>query len=135
LLIVVVLLPVAAAPVRGEVDPRRVTPVVKVFEATRDSVVNISSTQVIEVRSPFGFDSFFDFGFDPFSDLRGRQRRITRTSVGSGFVLHEAGYIVTNAHVVARTAERKAIFADGSEFDAQIVALDEPHDLAILKID
>src|SRR5690606_783552 len=56
-------------------------------------------------------------------------------SVGSGFVLHAAGYIVTNAHVVARTAERHVIFADGSEYDAQVVAIDEPHDLAILKID
>ena len=115
------------------VDPRRRTPVVEVFEATRDSVVNIASTQVIEVRSPFGLYDFFDMR-DPFLDGP-RRRQIQRTSVGSGFVLHSAGYIITNAHVVARTAERKVIFADGSEYEADVVAIDEPHDLAVLKID
>ena len=129
--------PLAAQPTAAPANPDaarlRRTPVVDVFESTRDSVVNISSTQVIEVRSPFGFDSLFDFRFE--GPEYGRRRQIKQTSVGSGFVLHAAGYLVTNAHVVARTAERKAIFADGSEFDAEVVAIDEPHDLAVLKID
>src|SRR5690606_2313900 len=116
------------------IDPRRRTPVVEAFEAARESVVNIASTQIIEVRSPFGLHDFFDLRDPLFEDLR-PTRRVKRTSVGSGFVLHRAGYIVTNAHVVARTAERHVIFADGSEYDARVVAIDEPHDLAVLKID
>ncbi len=111
----------------------RRTPVVEVVESTRDAVVNISSTQIIEVRSRHGFDSLFDDIFDfPFHS---RRRQIKQTSVGSGFVIHAQGYIVTNAHVVSRTAERKVIFADGTEYDADIVAIDEQHDLAILKIE
>ncbi len=134
--------PAAAPPAEpGTIDPRRRTPVVEVFEQARDSVVNIASTQVVRVRTPVGLESFFDDRFDLFFNeprTRGRargQRQVTRTSVGSGFVLHPSGYIVTNAHVVARTAERKAIFADGSEHEADVVAIDESRDLAILKIE
>ena len=112
---------------------RRRSPVVEVFEQAKDSVVNISSTQIINVRSSLGIDSFFEELFD-FPVRRPRVRTFRQESVGSGFVLHPAGYIVTNAHVVARTAERRVIFADKSEFDAQIVAIDTQHDLAVLKI-
>jgi serine protease Do len=65
---------------------------------------------------------------------RPRTQEYRRTSIGSGFVLHPDGYIVTNAHVVARTTDRKAIFADGSEYDAQLLAIDTNRDLAVLKI-
>ncbi len=114
-------------------NPRR-TPVVEVFEAAASSVVNISSTQIVQVRSPFGFDSVFDRLFDLPSQSPFR-RRYKQTSVGSGFVIHPTGYIVTNAHVVARTAERKVIFDDKRSLDAQVVAIDHERDLAILKID
>ncbi|MDP7348694.1 MAG: trypsin-like peptidase domain-containing protein, partial [Phycisphaeraceae bacterium] len=107
----------------------RRTPVVRVFEQSRNAVVNISTTQIVQLRDPLGFDLFEQFFHMP------RRRTFRRQSVGSGFVLHEAGYIVTNAHVVARTAERKVLFADERAFDAQVVALDHEHDLAVLKID
>ena len=110
---------------------QRRTPVVTVFEAAKDAVVNISSTQIVQVRSPLGMDRFFEDIFD----VPRRQRQLKRTSVGSGFVLHSAGYIITNAHVVARSAEQKVIFADQREFDAVVVAIDHERDLAVLKID
>ncbi len=109
----------------------RRTPVVEVFAAAKDTVVNISSTQIVEIRSPFGLDQFFEDVFD----LPRKPRQFKQTSVGSGFILHPAGYIVTNAHVIARTVEQKIIFADKREFDAQIVAVDHENDLAVLKID
>ncbi len=110
---------------------QRRTPVVAVFEAAKDSVVNISSSQIVEIRSPMGIDRFLEDIFD----LPRRRRQLKRISVGSGFVLHPAGYIVTNAHVVARTAQQKVIFASKREFDAQVVAVDHERDLAVLKID
>jgi serine protease Do len=109
---------------------RRRTPVVEVFEHSRDAVVNISSTEVINVRSPFGGSMF-----EELFNMPSRPRQYTRTSVGSGFLIHPDGYLVTNAHVVAGTAERKAIFADGSEYQAEIVAIDTERDIAVLKID
>jgi len=103
--------------------------VVEVFDSAKDAVVNISSTRIIQMRSRSLFDEFFDF------PANARVRRFKRTSVGSGFVLHRDGYIVTNAHVVSRTAERKVIFADKREFDAELIAIDEQRDLAVLKIE
>ena len=126
---------VIVGPLAGGLDaaeePSRRTPVVGVYQEAKNAVVNIASTRIVELRSPRGIHRFFDELFD----LPARRRRYKRKSVGSGFVLHEAGYIVTNAHVVARTAKRSAIFADGSEHAAEIVASDPHADLAVLKID
>lgn len=117
----------ATAPASADSRAARRTPVVEVFEASKDAVVNISSTQIVEIRSPW--DRFFDMpGMEP-------GRLYKQTSVGSGFVIHPAGYIVTNAHVVARTADRKVIFADKRELPAQLVALDQERDLAVLKVE
>jgi len=123
------LLPYAAA--RAEESSalaRRRSQVVEVFEGARGAVVNISATQFIE-RSPFGdlFDEIFE------SHRLPRLRYKVR-SVGSGFVIHRDGYIITNAHVVLRTQDPQVIFADKSRYDADIVRIDEEHDLAVLQI-
>ncbi len=71
-------------------------------------------------------------------DLAERLRRSTvavrtRSGNGSGIVWDTAGTIVTNAHVVnARRAE--VVLGDGRRYVAQLVARDQQHDLAILKI-
>lgn len=111
----------------------RRTPVVEVFERTRDAVVNIAATRLVRVRrSPFPFDTLFDEIFQsPFFPAR----PLKQTSLGSGFVIHQDGFIVTNAHVVSRSAELKVIFASGAEYEARIIALDREHDLAVVKID
>jgi len=110
----------------------RRTPVVKAVESVRDAVVSIAATQYVTVvhRSPHGFDSMFEEMFN----LPSQKRTAKRTSAGSGFVIHRDGYIVTNAHVVRRTAERKVVFADGRQLDAKIVAIDTEHDLAVLAV-
>lgn len=125
--------PPAAVDTAEQKRALRRTPVVEVFETCRDSVVNISSTEIVQMRRHAGvFDDFIEDMFD--MPQRSRTQEYRRTSIGSGFVLHPDGYIVTNAHVVARTTDRKAIFADGSEYDAQLLAIDADRDLAILKI-
>ncbi len=110
---------------------RRRTPVVEVFEASRDAVVNISATEVVTVSDPFDrlFEGFFD------RPSRPRTREYKRTSVGSGFVIHPSGYIVTNAHVVARAADTTVTFSDGSEFQTQVIASDRDQDIAVLKVE
>jgi serine protease Do len=111
----------------------RRTPIVEVFEKTRGAVVNIACTQDVQQSGGLAdpFQQFFDFRSPLFPHPR--QREIT--SVGSGFVLHPDGYIVTNAHVVLRTVDQKVKFVDGDEFSARPVAIDTDNDLAVLKID
>jgi len=109
---------------------RRRTPIVDVFEQTRDSVVNIAATQIVQLDAAHSWlDDFFNW-----PGLDRRRQRYERTHLGSGFILHPEGYVVTNAHVVVRAAKLKVIFADGSEHEAEPVAIDDKHDLAVLKI-
>jgi len=56
-------------------------------------------------------------------------------SLGSGFILWEEGYVVTNAHVVKDAKEIMVRLQDRRELPATLVGLDEPSDIALLKID
>jgi serine protease Do len=109
----------------------RRTPIVDVFEKTKEAVVSISCSQY--VSAPATPDDLFEHFFDFRSPLSGRQRKIT--AVGSGFVLHPDGYVVTNAHVVLKTKDQTVIFSDKKEYKASPVAIDVKNDLAVLKID
>ncbi len=102
----------------------RRTPTVEAVEKVRDSVVNISSTQIVRV-SPF--PEFFDLPPE-----FGSTQKVQ--SAGSGFVLHASGYIVTNAHVVDGARQPKITFADGQAYDARVLAVDAEHDMAVLKV-
>jgi serine protease Do len=58
-----------------------------------------------------------------------------RRSSGSGFLIREDGYLVTNAHVVGDAERIQVRLSDGRRFDARLVGLDERVDLALLKIE
>ncbi len=124
-------LPAARADDEAAARSRRRTPVVEVFERCRGAVVNISTTRVQRVQMlRYGslFDEMFGMG-RPFV----REREVT--SVGSGVVIHEDGYIVTNEHVVDQATDIQVIFADKRRLPGRIVSTDTEHDLAILKVD
>lgn len=55
--------------------------------------------------------------------------------VGSGFLIHSAGYLLTNHHVVKRANEIHAVLSDGREFPARVVGRDPRADLALLKLE
>ncbi len=57
------------------------------------------------------------------------------TSQGSGFIISEDGYAVTNNHVIKGASEVTVKFSDGREFDAKVIGTDPKTDLALLKID
>lgn len=111
----------------------RRTPVVEVFEQTRDTVVNIACIQTVERSAGAGdlFEQFFDYQ----SPYQPRATKQKVTSVGSGFVVHPDGYVVTNAHVVLKSNDQRVLFVDGTECKAVPVAIDTSNDLAVLKID
>ena len=59
----------------------------------------------------------------------------TATSSGTGFILTEDGYIVTNYHVVENATKLTVTTHDGTEYAAQVCGYDATHDLAVLKIE
>ncbi len=61
-------------------------------------------------------------------------RTVPAQSLGSGFVIHAAGYIVTNEHVIDQATEVDVVFSNGEKLEAQVLATDNEHDLAVLKV-
>ena len=109
--------------------PSRVTPVVLAYRKAAPAVVNISTTALVQARRGlFGDDPFFDLFPTP---LRGK---VPVQSLGSGFVIHKSGYIVTNAHVVRQAVKITVTMADKSRHEARVISADPAHDLAVLKI-
>ncbi len=103
----------------------RRSPVVEVYQQARDSLVNFSATERVVVER---------WGVSLFGDVFRVPAEQSQRSVGSGFVIHENGYIATNAHVVSSGSELVATFADGSEYEARVVARDTERDLAVVKV-
>jgi Do/DeqQ family serine protease len=98
------------------------------------SVPNISSTQVVRTpNSPFMNDPFFrEFFGDTMFGYRDRLQQ----SLGSGVIVSSDGYVLTNSHVIGdQRAEVSVTLPDKREMRAKIVGIDEPTDLAVLKID
>ena len=105
-----------------------------------NSVVYIKVTtnakvQSVPYRSPF--DDFFSefFGQTPGQQRERQIQTPKRSGAGSGVILTEDGYIVTNNHVVADADELLVKLNDNREFKARIIGLDETTDLALIKIE
>jgi len=109
-------------------------------EKISPSVVNITTTTVIEGRTgPQGIvpegSPFEDF-FRDFQDRNGNQDRPRRTSaLGSGFVISEDGYVVTNNHVIEGADEILIEFFSGKELPAKVIGTDPNTDIALLKVE
>jgi serine protease Do len=101
-----------------------------VAEHVRPSVVYVKSTRKQQVarnlRIPQGFEPFFQ-------QPRNRAPQIERGS-GSGFVVSEDGYILTNNHVVDGAQKVEVQLLDGRNFPATVVGTDPTTDVAVIKI-
>ena len=107
---------------------------VELTKALKPAVVNISTKRVQEgpaMQGPSGNEDPFQQFFRQF----GQPQRRTVRSMGSGFVINSAGYIVTNNHVVEDATEILVKVDDGRELPGKVVGRDPRTDLALLKVD
>src|SRR5919206_2229134 len=100
------------------------------------AVVNISTTQTVRGQStPPGSeeDPFYDFfrRFGPSQPPRDYESR----SLGSGFIISQEGYILTNSHVVEAADDVTVRLTDKREFKAKVIGSDRRTDVAVLKIE
>ena len=121
-----------------EIQATDLTSLAEQVKRLKPSVVNISTTSVMgkgTSPSPFGGgqqDPFEEFFKRFFGDLP--QREFRQRGLGSGFVLTEDGYIVTNNHVVEKATDIDVILEDGQKYDAKVIGKDPKTDVALLKI-
>ena len=112
-------------------------------EKASPAVVNITSSRTIKERNGYGrgfgdprYDEFFErfFGQQPRpSNPRENTRPVVST--GSGFIISEDGYLLTNNHVVEDADTVMVSLGDRREYKAEIIGTDQRSDVALLKID
>lgn len=98
------------------------------------AVVNIYTEKEVVSRSlnPFFDDPFFNQFFN--QGLSGRMKKRIERSLGSGVVVTNDGYLVTNYHVVKDATSVRVVFHDRTEMAAEFIAADKNSDIAIMKI-
>ena len=101
---------------------------VQVYKNTKDSIVNIRTKKTVVVDT-----------YNPLEELlfgrSGGQEKRESGALGSGFVVSEDGYIVTNNHVVSNADEIYVKFSDGREYRTRLVGTSPEVDIAVLKIE
>lgn len=100
----------------------------KVYEKTKDSVVNIRTKKTVIVNTYNPLEEFL------FGTSGRRQEKRESGSLGSGFVISNDGYVMTNNHVIDGADEIFVKFGDGEEYSARLVGSSPEVDVAILKI-
>lgn len=124
----------SALPLRAETDPATEPSVVAVAKAM-PAVVNINTERIVQRQVRDATDDLFNYFYG-----RQRQPRVVRQTVqslGSGFLVDPAGFIVTNEHVVERAADLKISVTtiDGKTYAARYITGDPSSDLAFIKIE
>lgn len=102
----------------------------QVAERVNPAVVQIRTEKVASARSnnPLEgtpFENFFDFD---------APREFRSDALGSGVIVREDGYIITNHHVVDQADELEVMLYDGTFVDAEVIGSDQSSDLAVIKI-
>ena len=110
-------------------------------EKVRPGVVNIQVVKKVKNvdfgfrGNPFGDQNPFGDFFGPFFEGNPPSREYKQQGVGSGFVISQDGYILTNNHVVEDADQIKVKLANGKEYEGKVVGRDPKTDLAIVKIE
>ena len=107
-----------------------------VAQAVSPAVVYISTEQTVKANVPEQFGQMFgDEFFRRFFGIPNGRREYKQQALGSGFIVKEDGYILTNNHVVENADKIKVTLPDKQEFDAEVIGADPKADVAVIKID
>ena len=112
-------------------------------EKLQPSVVNISTTNTVRQQSPFrrgpggpgGNDPYNEFFEKFFGGGNSPQKEYKRQGLGSGFIMTEDGYVVTNNHVIDKADDIEVVLQNGDKYEAKVVGKDPKTDLAVLKFE
>ena len=115
---------------------------VRVSEQAGPAVVSISTEQIEKIRQYFKGHPFMGSnGEDPFEEFfrqfygEAPERELRRFGLGSGVIIDERGFILTNEHVVADADKITVTLADGREMVGTVKGKDSRSDLAVVQVD
>jgi serine protease Do len=112
---------------------------IRIAQQLGPSVVSISTEQIERVKQYFRIHPFF--GDEPFEEFFRQfygdapEREFRRFGLGSGVIIDEQGYVLTNEHVVANSDKITVTLADGREFTGTVKGKDPRSDLSVIKVD
>ncbi|MCW8955416.1 MAG: DegQ family serine endoprotease, partial [Gammaproteobacteria bacterium] len=124
-----------------DLSARELPDFVKLVEANSPAVVNISTTHKVNGYHPWGNmeipenSPFGDFFRHFFGEEGIPQPEQDATSLGSGFILSQDGFVITNHHVIEGAEEIIVRLSDKRELKAKLIGSDKYTDIALLKID
>jgi serine protease Do len=98
---------------------------VEIFSQWKESVVYVTGPVLTAAAARPALEEFF----------RLPDKKIQESSIGSGFVIHSSGYILTNAHAAEKVIFHQVALADGKTYPADLVASIHENDVALLKLD
>lgn len=113
-----------------QISQDRQTAITRAIDRVSSSIVGINVEEVREVRDPFFNDPFFRQFFGEMYP----QRQTVR-GLGSGFIITEDGYILTNDHVAGNATKISVTLTSGETVEAKLIGSDPVSDIALLKID
>ncbi|MGI9373111.1 MAG: Do family serine endopeptidase [Hyphomicrobiales bacterium] len=126
------------APAQGFADlVEQVQPAVVSVKVTgkRQKISQQGSGNMPKFRKGHPLEKFFEQFGSPNGQKGEQFKAPRRASQGSGFVISEDGFVVTNNHVVQGAEDVTLAFTDGKEHKAKVIGTDPKTDLALLKID
>ena len=124
------LMPVSNAEQNQKVSEDRQTAITKAISKVSSSIVGINVEEVRTVQDPFFNDPFFR---QFFGDV-GPQKQVVR-GLGSGYLISDDGYILTNDHVAGNATKISVTLTTGETVEAKLIGSDPATDVALLKID
>ncbi len=129
--------PAAAEQQTDEISTSRQNAITRTVAKCANAVVGITVREVRTYEQPGFSDPFGMFSNDPYFRQFFAPRTIRQEikGLGSGFLISNDGYIVTNDHVAGSATKITVTLSGGRKFDAKIIGTDHPTDITLLKID
>jgi serine protease Do len=116
--------------INTQINDDRQNAITRAVESVSPSIVGINVEEVREIQNPFSDDPFFRQFFGD----QGPQKQVVR-GLGSGFIISEDGYILTNDHVAGNATKISVTLTTGETVEAKLIGADPNTDVALLKID